>query len=197
MTDGKKKRNREADEGGGGRLEYRVEIWGEPPASMHICVTFPNKQTNKQPGNKPNRTQHRRRHLLICSPVRDAGCCGDGDTRAHCVSVRWTQKHAKKKGVKQIISLTDGLNETTRMRSEDAHTCASTRWGACAALPELVAERGDLSCHALAAVAQFLQLPLQLPSLGVGAGVLLLHLLQLPLQLLQTHHRLIQLGQEG
>lgn len=71
------------------------------------------------------------------------------------------------------------------------------RSGACTALPELVAERGDLARHALAAVAQFLQLPLQLPSLGVGAGVLLLHLLQLPLQLLQTHHRLLQLGQEG
>lgn len=69
--------------------------------------------------------------------------------------------------------------------------------GACPALPELVAERGDLARHALAAVAQLLQLPLQLPPLGVGAGVLLLHLLQLPLQLLQTHHRLVQLGQEG
>lgn len=39
----------DAHEGGGGRLEYRVEIWGEPPASVHICVTFLNKQTNKQP----------------------------------------------------------------------------------------------------------------------------------------------------
>lgn len=55
-------------------------------------------------------------------------------------------------------------------------------------LPELAAERGDLSRHALTAVVELLQLPLQLPSLGIGARVLLLHLLQLPLQLLQAHH---------
>lgn len=64
-------------------------------------------------------------------------------------------------------------------------------------LPELAAERGDLSCHGLTAVGELLQLPLQLPSLGIGARVLLLHLLQLPLQLLQTYHRLIQLVNEG
>lgn len=108
-------------------MENRVEIWGEPPASMHIRVTFLNKQTNKQAGNKANRKQRRRRHLLICPPVRDAEGCGDGDTRAR-VSVRWTQKHAKKKrGVKQIISLTDSLDETTGMRGVDARTCASPR----------------------------------------------------------------------
>lgn len=61
-------------------------------------------------------------------------------------------------------------------------------------LPELAAERGDLSRHALAAVGELLQLSLQLPLLGVGARVVLLHLLQLPLQLLQADHRLIQLG---
>lgn len=64
-------------------------------------------------------------------------------------------------------------------------------------LPELAAERGDLSCHALTAVGELLQIPLQLPSLGIGARVLLLHLLQLPLQLLQAYHRLIQLVNEG
>lgn len=64
-------------------------------------------------------------------------------------------------------------------------------------LPELAAERGDLSRHALTAVGKLLQLPLQLPLLGVGARVLLLHLLQLPLQLLQADHRFIQLEEEG
>ncbi|KAA8591677.1 hypothetical protein FQN60_017051, partial [Etheostoma spectabile] len=53
---------------------------------------------------------------------------------------------------------------------------------------------GDLSGHALAAVGELLQLSLQLPLLGVGARVVLLHLLQLPLQLLQSDHGFIQLG---
>lgn len=98
-----------ADEGGGGRLEYRVEIWGEPPASVHVCVTFLSKQTNKQTTNQgANRKQRRRRHLLICPPVRDAECCGD-ETHVHIVSVLDGHKSMqKKKGVKQIISLTDG-----------------------------------------------------------------------------------------
>lgn len=61
-------------------------------------------------------------------------------------------------------------------------------------VPELAAERGDLSHHALAAVGELLHLSLQLPLLGVGARVVLFHLLQLPLQLLQAHHRFIQLG---
>lgn len=64
-------------------------------------------------------------------------------------------------------------------------------------LPELAAEGGDLSCHGLTAVGELLQLPLKLPLLGVGARVLLLHLLQLPLQLLQSDHRLIQLEGGG
>lgn len=81
--------------------------------------------------------------------------------------------------------------------SENAPTHTLTHSLTCLSLPELVAEGGDLSRHALAAVGQFLQLPLQLPSLSVGARVLLLHLLQMPLQLLQTSHRLIQLGWEG
>lgn len=60
-------------------------------------------------------------------------------------------------------------------------------------LPELVAEGGDLSCHRLTAVRELLELPLQLPLLGTGPRVLLLHLLQLSLQLPQSAHRLIQL----
>lgn len=64
-------------------------------------------------------------------------------------------------------------------------------------LPELVAEGGYLAVHGLAAVSEFLQLPLQLPLLGTGARVLLLHLLQLPLQLLQSDHRLIQLQEKS
>lgn len=71
--------------------------------------------------------------------------------------------------------------------TEKIHSVAHTQ------LPELAAEGGDLSCHSLTAVGELLQFSLQLPLLGVGAGVLLLHLLQLPLQLLQPHHRLIQL----
>ncbi len=63
-------------------------------------------------------------------------------------------------------------------------------------LPELAAQGGDLSRHALTAVGELLQLSLQLPLLGIGARVLLLHLLQLSLQLLQADHRLIQL-EEG
>lgn len=70
----------------------------------------------------------------------------------------------------------------------DTHTHSSACW-----VPELVAQRRDLPGHALTAVSQLLQLPLQLPLLSVGARVLLLHLLQLPLQLLQPHHGLVQL----
>lgn len=77
------------------------------------------------------------------------------------------------------------------MDKTHAHTHARTQ------LPELAAERGDLPRHALTAVSELLQLPLQLPPLGVGARVLLLHLLQLPLQLLQAHHGFIQLEKEA
>lgn len=64
-------------------------------------------------------------------------------------------------------------------------------------VPELVAKRRDFSYHALTAVGELLQFPLQLPPLGVGATVLLLHLFQLPLQLLHAHQRLIHLEKEG
>lgn len=78
------------------------------------------------------------------------------------------------------------------IQAQKTHTQANKHtW-----LPELAAEGGDLPCHTLTAVAELLQLSLQLPLLGVGARVLLLHLLQLPLQLLQSDHRLIQLEEE-
>lgn len=65
------------------------------------------------------------------------------------------------------------------------------------AVPELTAEGSDLPCHALATVVELLQFSLELPLLSVGARVLLLHLLQLPLQLFQADHRLIQLSDKG
>lgn len=74
---------------------------------------------------------------------------------------------------------------------DDSRTNTDTR------LPELAAQGGDFPHHALAAVAELLQLSLQLPLLGVGARVVLLHLLQLPLQLLQSDHGLIQLEGVG
>lgn len=82
--------------------------------------------------------------------------------------------------------------EPTHAHMRTSRPSSSARW-----VPELVAECRDLPGHALTAVGQFLQLPLQLPLLGVGARVLLFHLLQLPLQLLQPHHGLVQLQGVG
>lgn len=68
-------------------------------------------------------------------------------------------------------------------------------------VPQLALQNVDFSVHAVLRLVGILQLPLQLPTVGVGPGHLLLRLLQLTFQLtcsavqfvrLQTERRLIQ-----
>lgn len=56
--------------------------------------------------------------------------------------------------------------------------------GQAAPSPELALERGHLAAHGLVALRGLVQLPLQLPAVGVDALGLLLGLLQLPFELL-------------
>lgn len=68
-------------------------------------------------------------------------------------------------------------------------------------VPQLALQNVDFSVHGVLRLVSILQLPLQLPAVGVGSGHLLLRLLELTFQLarsavqfvrLQTERRLIQ-----
>ena len=64
------------------------------------------------------------------------------------------------------------------------------------ASPELAPEAGDLPGHGVGRLADVVQVSLQLPAVGVGAGHFLLRLLQLTLQLTHASVELIGLEEE-
>lgn len=126
------------------------------------------------------------------SLVSSQGCWG---LVRRQMGVRWTQMDATKEQSKTNYMELMGCwrmknNKKGKTWLGMGKNKANNEWWC---LPELGAERGDLPRHRLAAVCELLQIPLQLPLLSVGARILLLHLLQLPLQLLQSNHWLIQL----
>ena len=135
---------------------------------------------------------------------------GVTQTDGQWVRVRWTQTDATKEQSKTNHIKLMGVKKKMRrqwtmiirgQKSTHTHTHSHTRKHKHSWSPELAAERRVLSHQGLTVVSELLHFSLQLPLLGVGARVLLLHLLQLPLQLLQSDHRLVQLkgggGAEG
>lgn len=63
--------------------------------------------------------------------------------------------------------------------------------------PELALERRHLAAHGLVALCGLIQLPLQLPAVGVDALGLFLRLLQLPLELLDPRVSFLSLSRRG